>query len=249
MGESTKAVCALTIIVCAVAAAFAWTATRPDAVAWGFRIGSVLVGLMALGLLLALHFRADIEPDYLHATTGSYFNRDGFCFSIVVTPIDGVAYMSAFFQSQYDRPSRGQIALRPARKFLMGRAKFDAITFEIDCPPAGFGYTRLAIPIPAKYQGKRQSFEVGASVEYPDGKGQRIRFRDGIFLRANTQFKDRLSTALVVAGAASGTLVFNKPAHVKIQLPAGVAEEISNNLPPQTQTLWQLGDPPLEEVA
>ena len=249
MGESTKSVCALLMIAGIIAAALAWTADRPDATTWGFRIGGPVTAILALGLILKLHFRADLERDYLRPLTGTYFNRDGFCFAFVVTPIDGVAFMDAYFQTQHDKPSLGRIALRPARGFFMTRAKIDAITFEIECPPAGFGFARIAIPIPEKLQGNKQSFEVGASVQYPDGKGRRIRFHDGVFLRSNTNFGDSFGTALTVAGAATGSIILSKPASATIDLPVGVAEDIPDNLSPEIKILWPLGEPELDNVA
>jgi hypothetical protein len=249
MGESTKAVCALLMVVGVIAAALAWTADRPDATTLGFRVGGPVTAILALGMILKLHLRADLEHDYLRPLTGTYFNRDGFCFAFVVTAIDGLAFMDAYFQTQYDRPSLGRIALRPARGFFMTRAKIDSITFEIQCPPAGFGFARIAIPIPEKLQGKRQSFEVGASVRYPEGKGRRIRFHDGVFLRSNTNFGNSFGTALTVAGAATGSIVLSKPATATIDLPIGVTEDIPGNLVSKTKTLWQLGEPALENVA
>lgn len=249
MGESTKAVCSLLLIVGVIASVVAWLLDRPEAATWGFRIGGPVVSLLALGLILKLQFRADLEHDYLRPLTGTYFNRDGFCFAFAVTAIDGVAFMDVYFQSQYDTRSLGRIAVRPARGFFMTRAKIDAITFEVECPPAGFGYVRIPIPIPEKLQGKRQSFEVGASVQYPDGKGRRIRFHDGVFLRANSNFGSSFATALTIAGAASGSIVLSKPATAAIDLPVGVAEDVSDDLAPETRTLWQLGEPALENVA
>jgi hypothetical protein len=129
MGESTKSVCALLMIVGVIAAAVAWTVDRPDATTWGFRIGGPFFALLALGVILKLHFRTDREHDYLRALTGTYFNRNGFCFAFVVTNIDGIAFMDAYFQTQRDTRCVGRIALRPARGFFMTRAKIDAITF------------------------------------------------------------------------------------------------------------------------
>jgi hypothetical protein len=248
MGESTKSVCAALMIFGAIAAALAWTAQPPDATTWGFRIGAPVAAIVSLGLILKLQFRPDLETDYLRSLTGTYFNRDGFCFAFVVTAIDGVAFMDAYFQSQYDRSSIGRIALRPARGFFLTRAKIDAITFEIECPPAGFGYARIAIPIPEKLQGKRQSFEVGASVRYPGGKGRRVRFHDGAFLRANTDFGDSFGTALTMAGAAMGTIVLSQPATAKVQLPPDVAADLPDHFAPEIKTLWQLGEPALQNV-
>jgi hypothetical protein len=247
MGESTKAVCALLLIVGIFAAVFAWSADRPDAMTWGFRIGGPIASVLALGWILKLHFRADLERDYLRRlVTGSYFNRDGFCFTFVATVRDRIAYMDAYFQSQYDNPSRGRIALRPARGFFLTRTKIDAITFDVECPPAGFGLIRIPLPIPRDVQGKRQSFEVGASVEYPGGKGRRVRFHDGVFLRANCNFGSGFSTALTISGAATGSIILAQPATVTIQLPVGVAEDVPDDLRPEIRTLWRLGDPSFE---
>lgn len=248
MGESTKAISALVLIVAAIAAAIAWTADQPDGATWAFRIGGPTLALLAIGLILNLHFRADLAHDYLRDRAGTYFNRDGFCFAFVATAVDSVAYMDAYFQNQRDRPCVGRIALRPARGFLMGRAKIETITYEMECGPAAFGVARIAIPVPEKLQGKRQSFEIGASVKYPDGKGQRLRFRDGEFLRSNTNFGNSFGTALTVAGAATGSIVFSKPATATVELPVGVTEDISDTLVPEIKTLWKLGDPSLENV-
>ena len=249
MGESTKAICALVLSVGAIAAAIAWIADRPDAATWSIRIGAPTLALMAIALILKLHFRADLAYDYLRDHAGTYFNRDGFCFAIVATAVDGIAYMDAYFQNQRDKPCVGRIALRPARGFFMGRAKIETITYEIECAPAAFGFARMAIPIPEKLQGKRQSFEVGASVDYPEGKGQRLRFHDGVFLRANTKFGGSFGTALTVAGAATGSIVLSKPATATVDLPVGVTEDIPDNLIPEIKTLWQLGDLSLDDVA
>jgi hypothetical protein len=249
MGESTKAVSAFVMIIASIATAVAWIADRPDATTWAFRIGSPLLALASLGFILKLHARADLAHDYLRERTGSYFNRDGFCFALIPDVIDRTAYICAYFQNQYDQPSIGRIALRPARGFFMGRANIDAITYEVECAPAAFGFARIAVPIPQKLQGKRQSFEVGASVEYPNGKGRRLRFHDGIFLRTNTNFGNGFRTAVTIAGAAGGAIVLSKPATATMDLPLGVGEELSAPHPPEIVTLWQLGDPASAKVA
>ncbi len=147
MGESTKAVLALLLIIGLIAAALAWVADRPDATTWGFRIGGLVFSVIMLGLLLKLHFRADLAHDYLDEHFGSFFNRDGFCFAFLTTAVDGIAFMNVFFQNQYDKPCIGRIALQPGRGFFMNRAKLESINYEIECGPAAFGCVRIAIPI------------------------------------------------------------------------------------------------------
>jgi len=246
MNESGKAVCAVLMIAGVIATLLSWMIDRPDAATWGFRIGGPLLALLTFSLLLRHQLRSDLERDYLRFISRNYFNRDGLCFAFSVTTNDQVAVMNLYFQSQYDKPLQGRIALRPAHGFFLTRAKIEAMTFDVACPPAAFGVVCLPVPIPHKIQGKRQAFEVGASVQYPEGKGRRIRFRDGIFLRANSHFGNTFGTALALAGAATGSLVLTRPATVSLQLPIGVTEEIPQESPPESRVLWQLGDPALE---
>jgi hypothetical protein len=245
MSVSIKAVCALVLFVASTLAVLMWLMDRPNATIWFFRVGAPIAALTALAVILKLHFRADLAVDYLRKHTGSYFNRDGFCFAFDTTYTNGVAYLEAYFQNQRDTPCLGRIALRPARGFWMGRAKIEMITFELDCAPAAFGVAKIAVPLPQKLQGKRQSFEVGASVQHPEGKGQTLRFHDGIFIRTNAKFGSGFTTALTIAGAAGGTLVLSQPATVQIELPSGVAEDVPDDIAPEIRTLWKLGDPPL----
>lgn len=180
MRESMKVICVVIFMVAATACVFVWTDDRPSRTVWALRIACPILSVAAIGLFLMIHFRSDIVPDYLHQVAGTYFNRGGFCFAFNAIPVDDVCCIEAYFQNQHDQPCRGQIALRPARKFLMNRENIESITFEIACEPAGFGIARAYIPLPESVQGKRQSFEVGASVEYLQEKGKQLRFRDGL---------------------------------------------------------------------
>lgn len=247
MREFAKVMCVLVLMVSAPAGAIAWFTDRPDAATWGFRISGPILAILALAAFLKIHFRRDLAHDYLREHAGTYFNRDGFGFAVSASAEDGIAYMDVYFQNQHDQPCLGRVALRPARGFFLTRAKIDTITYEIHCAPGAFGYARLAIPIAEKLQGKRQSFEVGASVDYPDGKGKQLRFFDGIFIRTNSNFGDTFSTALTIAAAATGSLYLSSPATAKVNLPTDVAEEIPADLEPEIKTLWQLGDRPLKK--
>lgn len=244
MVESVKALLSLFMIVAGMTAALAWFEDQPDQTTWILRISGPLVALLTLTVLLGLHFRRDVVPDYLQKAMGGYFNRDGFCFAFATDVVDGVCQLHTYFQNQYERPCVGRIALRPARGFF-SRASIDTIIFEIPCEAAGFGVVTLPIGLPREVQGKRQSFEVGASVEYPDGRGQRLRFRDGVFLRANEKFGDSFSNILAVAGAVGGAIVLTTPAKVTMTLPANVADTLPIDVETRMQTHWKLNDAPL----
>ncbi len=245
MGESFKAVCVLMLIVSALVAAAFWCDDQPNTTSWIVRIVSSGFSVLALAVILKLHFRADPVPDYLLAAVGKYFNRDGFCFAMGTTVVDGVAYLNIFFQNQYDQPCRGHVAVRPVRGFWMTRSEIQTIGVEVDCDAAAFGVARATLPLLREVQGKRQAFEVGASVEYAPGKRRRLRFRDGIFLRANSEFGNAFATTAFVTGALCGKIIIISPATATLDLPSDVAEEVFESGRTEVETLWRLGDPPL----
>lgn len=253
MRELIKVFCVVVLLFGAPAAAVAWVDDDldwPRPVFYFFRYASPVLCVLAVSTFLKIHFRADEVPDYLGPRVGSYFNRDGFCFGILPAVVDGICVFEVYFQNQHENRCIGRIALRPARGFFLGRVKMDSIIVEIDCKPAAFGVARIAVALPATLQGSRQAFEVGASAEYPDGKGRRLRFGDGITLRANSTFGNAFATGLMVAGALTGQIVYASPATTTIDLPKGVAENVSDGARPVTlDTLWKLGDPLLSEVA
>jgi hypothetical protein len=249
MRELTKVLCVVVLLFGAPLAAIGWCDDRldfPQPIIYFLKYACPVLCVVAIGIFLKIHVRADEVPDYLAARVGAYFNRDGFCFGIVPAVIDGICVFEVYFQNQYANGCVGRIALRPARAFFLGRAKMNSILAEIACEPAAFGVAHVAVPVPAALQGHRQSFEVGASVSYPQGKGRRLRFRDGMVLRANSNFGNAFATGLMVAGAVTGQIVYTSPAAAVIDLPNGVAEDFSDGLRnAPVVTLWRVGDPPL----
>jgi hypothetical protein len=241
MGESIKAMLQLFVVIGLGAAALTWNSLIPDDKKWPVRIGAITVVVVAFGLLRLLQCRADLAPDYLAQQAGNYFNRDGFCFAFIATPVDGIAYLDAYFQNQYERPCVGRIGVRQGQFTGPLNSTIATMTYEINCGPAAFGFARLAIPVPEELQGKELPFQVGASVHFPNGKGKRLRFKDGLFLRTNANFGNSFGTVLTIVGAAAGVGVWYTPATLKILLPPGVAEVVAND-PPAIRTLWQLGD-------
>jgi hypothetical protein len=246
MRELLKVFCVVVLLFGIPAAAVAWWDNDldwPRPVLYLVRYACPPLCVVAIGLFLKIHFRPDLAPDYLSPRVGSYFNRDGFCFGILPTVVNGVCVFEIYFQNQYEHHCVGRVALRPARGFFLSRANVDSIVVQVSCEPAAFGIARVAVALPAAIQGRRQSFEVGASVEYPDGKGRRLRFGDGLTLRANSNFGNAFGTALSVAGALTGQIVYMSPATVSLDLPQGVATEVFDPARFRSvRTLWRLGD-------
>lgn len=240
MGTSTKSVLLLVLIVASLALAVVWSN--------GDFYGSLACGGVAIAVLaalLTLHFRRDLAPDYLGSVSPAYFNCNGLCFTIVPMVSGGTTILNVFFQNQYERPCAATIQLQPSRGFFLNRSAIAAINVEAACPLAGFGVVRIPLPVPLKLQGKRQNFVVGAYAKYPNGKGKRLRFCDGLFLRPNSRLSAVAQTAVVLAGAATGFIVLTRPASFQLLLPKDVSEELPEGFGPDTQVLWQLGDPPL----
>ncbi len=195
---------------------------------------------------MKLHFRRNEAPDYLRRVADGYFNRGGFCFAVGTEVMDGVCRVVVHFQNQRDAACVGQVAIRPARTFLLGRADLPSVAVRICCPPAAYGIARVPLPVPAAFQGQRQAFEVGASVSHPDGRGRQVRFRDGTLLRANADFGNAVGTTLTVASALIGRVHYESPAAVTLQLPVGVADELPVGLATDVETMWEWGDAPLK---
>lgn len=245
MREFVKGIWVVSILIGFIATPFAWADDRPNAVTWSFRVGAPILTVIAGVAFWRMNSRRDEATDYLSQLGLPFFDRGGFCFALVPRVANGVCSLDAFFQNRFERACRGRIALRPARGFF-GRKKLDTIGYEIECGPAAFGVATVCLPLPHESQGKKQKFEVGASVDYPEGRGRMLRFRDGLALRGDSDFGDAFGTAVSVAGALVGTFVLSSPATITLRLPTGVAEELPAHGASQIKTLWQLGDGPLE---
>jgi len=250
MQEFLKLSCVTILLFAVPSAAVVCTDHRPDPTTAVLQYALPVVSVAAFVALLWLQFRRDRIPDLMRQFTSGFFNRDGFCFAVVPIAVDGICYIAAYFQSQRDAPCIGRIALRPSKGFFLSRADIGTIGLTITCEPAAFGICRFAVPLPNELQGTTQSFDVGASVEYPSGKGRRLRFHDGLPIRTNTEFKDSTAKAIAIAGAFTGQIVLYSPATVKMKLPTGVADRLDEPSAVETRTLWRLGDPfPTGQVA
>jgi hypothetical protein len=243
MGESFKATCALLLIIALMVTAGAWYADQPGQTTWIVRIAAPVIGLLSLAVLLLVHFRRDRVPDFLLAEVGNYFNHRGFCFVVGADEAAGICRVRAWFQNQYERPCVAQIELRPQREFWLTRTGIEPIQLEIPCESAAFGLATRPIALPEKMLGKQHSFDVSASVIYPNGKGRRLRFNDGALVRTTTAFGNAFRTGLTFFGALAGHVVWMKSARVKIQLPETAAQTLPADVRTHVETLWKLGDP------
>jgi hypothetical protein len=247
--EIIKAVSVLILIVCGVTALGVWSDDRPTDLVKQLRIGTIVGGIIGIGGLVWVYNPRDIAPDYLSRIAEPYFDRGGFCFLLDAFESDGQCYLEAHVQNRYGRPCRGQIAIRLKKPVMRGGRLMNPIVLAVDCPPAGFCVITAPIGVPAEIQGRSAIFEVGASVEYPDGRGRTLRFKDGLVIRSNTRFRNTFATTLTVLGAMGGVIVWSSPATVTLALPANVQSKVPRDTAARSEIIWQLDDPVLEHVA
>ena len=244
MLESIKSVLALCVLAGPLAAMVAWFATEdpPSYTTLGFRIGAPLFTLASVAMLLYLHFKKDKVPDFLSKKARTFFENDGFCFTLVPTVKDAVCEIQVIFQNRYSKSSNAQIVIQPSIGYFVTRDNADCISININCEPAAYGIAYVPLSVPAKHQGTTQTFDVGAAVEYPEGRGSLLRFRDGLPVGA-ANFDSTKKQILTVAAALGGAIYLSKPASCSLRLPENVTEEVDGAAPIRVDTIWKLGDP------
>lgn len=248
--ELYKAIFILLMIAAAFFAAVVWANDRPDETTWVLRVVSTAVSIIALVLLLKLQYKRALVPDFLLVHSGDYYSRQGLCFMPGIEVVDGVATFQIWFQNQYERPCRAQIALQAGPGFCMNLPNVDKVVFDIECEAGAFGVQSIPLLITRKLQGECLIFDIGATVNFPDSRGKQLRFRDGIVISKSYKFQDITGVALgtvsfLAGGGRIGMLgsIFSKPKHVKLRLPTGELEELPTNIESRTtKTYWRLGD-------
>jgi hypothetical protein len=196
MRESVKVVAVLIFCVSATVAAVVWFDDRPTQTTWVCRIVCSLLAVAAVGVFLRVHYwsKPDLVPDFLGRECRSFFERSGLCFSILPTCEDGVCIVTAMFQNRYDHRCTARIALRPVVGVFRSAKKlfqndFSTIVFDISCGAGSFGIAGIPLAVPRSRQDKELILRIGATVDYPEGKGKKLRFRDGIPIRHSAEFR------------------------------------------------------------
>jgi hypothetical protein len=240
MGQSLKALVQLGLIISGAIAFCAWVIQfRIQPVSPSSLFGSTAVFGALLSLLILDARRRERLPDLLLKESGSYFEKDGFCFALSPIAVDGRCWMRIFFQNRYANGC-------DARVVLQAKASFWSLTtpgsadVNIHCEGGAFGVCGFNFPIPRKCQGKTLKFELAAESNYPNGRGKKLRFRDGLRVGTPpTAIGTALSATMTVGLAMVGALVISKPAHVKISLPTDVAETIPEGQSLNQQIIWR----------
>ena len=245
--ESIAAILLVAACACVVGGVFVWSNDRPERSTWMWRIVFSGVGAGAIVGLIRLQFwgKADLAPDFLSAEVQDVSEQNGFCFVLGAATENGVFFVNAMYQNQYDRPCKARIALRRSQAYSGLRWGRFATTSRRSCltfPAArAFGIAAIPLPVSGQHQGKKLTLQIGATVDYPEEKGKKVRFREGSLLRYNAEFHSAYLTTLQMLYFFCGGLLFSFPASVTFDLPTGVAESLQGEQS-SAQTLWTIGD-------
>jgi hypothetical protein len=247
MRESIKAIAIVVLCVSVTVAAVVWFDDRPTQSTWMWRITLSLLAVIAMAIIFKIHYwsRPDLVPDFLSQQCNWFLERSGLCFSVFPSCEDGICVINAAFQNRYDHPCTARIALRPVVGVFRSAVKlfqhdFSMITFEVACDPGAFGIAGIPLPVSRRHQGKKLTLQIGASVNYPRGKGKMLRFRDGSPVRYDADFHSVYLRTLRVLFFVTGGFFFLFSASVTFQLPAGVAESFPSGQHQRTRILWTL---------
>ncbi len=233
-GFDLKNAALLGIGVGVIVAVLAIGAEHPTPMVAGLRILGPAVAIASFFLLIGLHLRRDLAPDYLSLCRGDFFERDGFCFGVSLECEESMAVFTIMFQSRHSGPSTARIALRPAASRVI------TVSPEIHCGPAGFGIAKFPVAIPSKHQGKTVTFEIGADVDYPLGKEREVRFRSGRPIRHNAHFRSLVLVVQAALHCLLGHFLVHSPATIRLTLPTDVADYVPDDASGHAEVLWSL---------
>jgi hypothetical protein len=196
-----------------------------------------------LALALRTQFRKDKAPDFLRQLSHTILEHNGICFTPGIEERHETAVLTIWYQNRYERPASAQIAIKASNGFLFTGRISETVALSFDCGPAGFGVVRMPLPIPAKYQGSVQRFDVGAAVNYPNGEpGEMLRFKEDSAVVGTAYMNRMAGEALTVAAAAARGFAISRPGFFEVRLPSDVAEAIPDDAPVEVEELWKLGD-------
>jgi hypothetical protein len=237
VGRSAKALLQFACLCSVFGAVVTCGLFRTDEIGWTIRFVFIAGAMAAAGLLCWAALRRDRAPDMLAPITRSYLESDGLCFIFTADVFENFCRLNVYFQNRYSRRCRCEIFLDPPKRFWFGRLPLAPARFEIDCGGGECGIARVCYPVPPESQGQAVSFEVAARTKYAQGRGQLLRYREG--LRVGPR-QGGASAIVSLAAACVGVLYLSRSARAILQLPVGVASSVDSvNSQASLEIIWR----------
>lgn len=233
-------------------AAVTWFGFRPGQLTvaiWTTRFVAPVVMVTAVGVVIRSALRPDSAPDYLKAIVGRAFECEGLCFSVVPDVEGDVAELHVFWQNRFARRCELTITLQRMALFALSRRSLETLAATIGCEGGAFGVTRIPVGVPTKLQGRKKPFEIAASVRYPEGRGEMLRFRAGQQVSSEGS-RAAVGTAATFLGPYGLVLTGLMPRRrMRLRYPKDVRETAPVSAHPRTEIFWAPGDPVIEQHA
>jgi hypothetical protein len=230
----------------------AWNISQgKQAIIWSFRILPPVAAVVVAWWLHRIRSAPERIPDLLRQVAHRYFEKGGLCFiPVAERTASGLCTLNIYFQNRYAGHASTRIQmLPPLRTLRLKRHELPAICANIECPGGAFGVVRIPLAIAARYQGKRMSFEIAADTKYRAGRGELLRWREGVRVGATRELKTGHQLASGLVMLLLGHFHTSRPAVVTIALPRDVAENGSEPGAGATEILWSLDAPTANAVS
>lgn len=224
--------------------AFAMSFAKTDALDSPLPMLRLVSGILVAGslsLLIWAELRKDQVPEFLRRNYGKFFERSGFCF-LPLQEIDenGKVGMWIYFQNRYSHPCEAVVHISPIR-WRLRKPPLPALQVRITCPGAAYGRCGVSWPVPAGWEGKTILIGVGAESRYLSGKGELLRYREGVHVKGiRSGFWDAadLVTAVATGGMSQAMQSFGSDCRMKWTLPTRREGLPAGILAPPTEILW-----------
>jgi len=239
MSDNAKAAILFVLLLSIALPPVAWTLpdTLPGPLLVLCKFALPFVGLAALAIAGWALFRPDKAPNFLDRLGGEYFERDGFCFTLLPSVLGNLCLINVHYQNKYNRPCKAKVVLRPSQG---EDESFATMTIPIDCTAGAYGVASVPWSVPSNHQGEELEFDVAAAVRFPEGQGNPIRFGYGMRV-GHADWGDRPGSHAANL-AAQGKLLVMSPARAVVSVPTNVAEQVPEEMRIENQTLWRPGD-------
>jgi hypothetical protein len=241
---------AMAFLYFSVNAAFLWVSVVPpagvDPQAVPFwRMFSTVGAVISLTVALLFIVRWDREPDFLRGAFGSsYYEQGGFGFrpGFEFNPTAGVFEYVVYCQNRFSGPVKAVVVLDDE---LNEQLRFFPKRLHVDCPGGAFAVAHVPLSIPADASGRLTQADVFCDVDYPNGRGRELRFRQGGAVQLPLGKVQRTAIQLVEFAVLQ---MITTPARVSFEWPDLLPSCEGSPGEPRFELLWSLGDERPEDL-
>lgn len=189
-----------------------------------FSLAFSLFLILGVTLIWGLFFE-DRLPDILKNYTGGiYYEQDGLCFMPVVRKRGEQAFVCVYFENRFDSACNAIVHLRPPPETIQHRPDAKDLHFAFSCPPGGVGVIHQPVAVHPKLQGQTIDVRMAAAVDYPQGKGSKVRSHRGLGCGTfDVDWGENFRTGL---HELSGEIDLIDPVTIHLPIPRGVTNRI-----------------------